>query len=59
MAKPLPSGGPARRGPGSRGVATRRYCLDDRPGRRPLVTPASGYNDAYLATKAKRFGHIL
>ncbi|MFP6731642.1 MAG: GTP cyclohydrolase II RibA [Alphaproteobacteria bacterium] len=25
----------------------------------PLVAPASGYNDAYLATKAKRFGHIL
>ena len=25
----------------------------------PLVTPASGYNDAYLATKAKRFGHIF
>ena len=29
------------------------------PDGRPLVTPASGYNDAYLATKAKRFGHIL
>ena len=25
----------------------------------PLVASASGYNDAYLATKAKRFGHIL
>ncbi len=25
----------------------------------PLVAPASGYNDAYLATKAKRFGHIF
>ena len=25
----------------------------------PLVARASAYNDAYLATKAKRFGHIL
>lgn len=25
----------------------------------PLVAPASAYNDAYLATKAKRFGHLL
>ena len=25
----------------------------------PLVAPASGHNHAYLATKAKRFGHIL
>lgn len=28
-------------------------------GREPLVVPANGVNDHYLATKARRFGHLL
>ncbi len=40
-------------------VAALVECGIDVAGREPHALPANGVNDAYLATKAKRFGHFL
>ena len=40
-------------------VAALTECGIDVAGREPHALPPNGVNDAYLATKAKRFGHFL
>ena len=40
-------------------LAALAACGVEIAGREPLVVPPNGVNDHYLATKAKRFGHLL
>jgi GTP cyclohydrolase II len=40
-------------------VASLAACGIDVAGREPHTVPPNGVNDAYLATKASRFGHLL
>lgn len=40
-------------------VAALAACGIEVVAREPIVIPANGVNDAYLATKAARFGHLL
>ena len=40
-------------------LAALAACGVEIAGREPLVVAANGVNDHYLATKARRFGHLL
>jgi len=40
-------------------LAALAACGVEITGREPLVVPANGVDDHYLATKARRFGHLL
>jgi GTP cyclohydrolase II len=40
-------------------LAALAACGVEIAGREPLIVPANGVNDHYLATKARRFGHLL